>query len=72
MAMLTVKAMPLLLLDNEDSQHRDGVRPVVKVLKQLGRWVGIRRHKKSTQALPELTFGEDRYLTDSFSIKLEL
>ena len=72
LTMLPVKALPLLLLDNEESQHRDGVRAVVKVLKKLGRWIGIRRQQKYTQGQSVLTFGEDRHLADYFSIKSEL
>jgi len=72
LTMLPVKALPLVLLDNEDSQHRDGVRPVVKILKQMGQWIGIRRQQKYTQGLPELTFGEDRHLDNIFSRKSEL
>ena len=38
-----VKLLPQLLLDNEESQHQDGVREVVKMLKGLGRMLGLRR-----------------------------
>lgn len=42
LAMIPVKAMPKVLLDDEESQHKDGVRSVVKVLMNLGEMIGAR------------------------------
>ena len=43
MAFALVKMFPSQLLDNESSQHKDGVRRVVKVFKMIGEMVGLRR-----------------------------
>ena len=34
---------PRLLLDDEASQHEDGVREVVKMMKKVGETLGLRR-----------------------------
>ena len=34
---------PRLLLDDEASQHKDGVREVVKIIKKAGKTLGLRR-----------------------------
>jgi len=70
MAMVPVKALPEFLLDNEESQHEDGLRPVVKVLKQLGRWIGVRRNEN--QGTPDLLYSTDRLIDHSFIGKSEL
>ena len=41
--MAPVKMFPKLLLDDDNSQHKDGVRKVVKVLKAVGNRMGLRR-----------------------------
>ena len=38
-----VKMFPRLLLDDEASQHKDGVREVVKMMKKAGETLGLRR-----------------------------
>ena len=38
-----VKMFPRLLLDDEASQHEDGVREVVKMMKKAGETLGLRR-----------------------------
>lgn len=43
LALGPVKAFPALLLDNEATQHMDGVRPVVRALKGVGSLLGQRR-----------------------------
>ena len=35
---------PQLLLDDEASQHKDGVREVVKMMKKVGETLGLRRN----------------------------
>ena len=35
---------PRLLLDDEASQHEDGVREVVKMMKKAGETLGLRRN----------------------------
>ena len=41
--MAPVKMFPKLLLDDENSQHKDGVRKVVKMLKAVANRMGLRR-----------------------------
>ena len=41
--MAPVKAMPLTLLDDHESQHNDGVRKVISFIKDLGKFIGARR-----------------------------
>ena len=43
-AFAPVKMFPKQLLDDESSQHRDGVRRVVKAIKRIGEMVGLRRN----------------------------
>ena len=43
MLMAPVKMFPKLLLDDDNSQHKDGVRKVVKVLKAVANRMGLRR-----------------------------
>ena len=45
-----VKMFPGLLLDSEVSQHDDGVREVVKMIKKLGESLGLRRKVKNDHA----------------------
>ena len=42
-ALAPLKIFSKYLLDNEETQHRDGVRAVVNMLKMLGTFVGLRR-----------------------------
>ena len=44
MGFAPVRMFPRLLLDNETSQHKDGVREVVKMLKKAGHTLGLRRN----------------------------
>ena len=46
MALSVVKMMPRMLLDDSESQHKDGVRKVVSVLKDLGTRIGLRRTRQ--------------------------
>ena len=41
--MAPVKATSKTLLDDEESQHKDGVRKIVQVMKDMGQLVGLRR-----------------------------
>ena len=43
MALAPVKMFSKYLLDNEETQHRDGVRAIVKMMKKLGTFLGLRR-----------------------------
>ena len=49
LAYALVKTLPTLLLDNEVSQHEDGVRHVVTLVKKIGEFVNLRRKVKSEE-----------------------
>ena len=42
-ALAPVKVFPEILLDDATSQHKDGVREVVKMMKKVGEMLGLRR-----------------------------
>ena len=71
--MLPAKLMPRVLLDDKESQHKDGVRSLVKVLKQVGKMIGVARQEETNnQGLPTLQFGHDRVFDGSLTRKYEL
>jgi len=73
LSMLPAKLMPRVLLDDKESQHKDGVRSLVKVLKQVGKMIGVARQEETNnQGLPTLQFGHDRVFDDSLTRKYEL
>ena len=43
LAYAPVKMFPRILLDNQSSQHKDGVREVVEMMKKVGETLGLRR-----------------------------
>ena len=43
LAYAPVKMFPKFLLDDQYSQHKDGVREVVKMIKKAGEALGLRR-----------------------------
>ena len=43
LAFAPVKMFPKFLLDDQHSQHKDGVREVVKMIKMAGETLGLRR-----------------------------
>ena len=43
LAYAPVKMFPRILLDNQSSQHKDGVREVVEMIKMAGETLGLRR-----------------------------
>ena len=45
--MKPVKTLPSILLDNEESQHKDGVRGVVTIFKKVGELLGTRKQKRT-------------------------
>jgi len=57
LAFAPVKMFPSLFLDDTNSQHEDGVRKVVKVLKELGNQIGLRR-----KVLEEKSLLDENYL----------
>merc|ERR1712142_1322732 len=73
LSMLPIKTMPTLLLDDKKSEHNDGIRSVVKLLKQVGMWFGVRKQEEAIrQKLPTFQFGQDRFFDDSFDKKYDL
>ena len=50
LAYAPVKMFPRILLENQSSQHKDGVREVVKMIKKLGETLGLRRKVKNDHA----------------------
>jgi len=48
-AMAPIKAMSTTLLDDEESQNKDGLRKVVGLIKQFGQVIGVRRREKITE-----------------------
>ena len=53
-ALAPVKMFPRQLLDDESSQHKDGVRRVVKAFKTIGEMVGLRRNVPDENKKAEL------------------
>merc|ERR1712055_419399 len=51
-AMGPVKAMSMILLDDHESQHNDGLREVVRLMKGIGRFMGTRREETIQKKLP--------------------
>jgi len=51
-AMGPVKAMPMILLDDHESQHNDGLREVVRLMKGIGRFMGTRREETIQKKIP--------------------
>ena len=41
--MVPIKAMPVTLLDDEESQHKDGVRKAISFMKNMGELFGARK-----------------------------
>jgi len=69
LALLPAKIMPMLLLDDNESQHKDGVRSFVKGLKAFGNLIGARKKENEP---PVLSFGENRACDASFVRKIEM
>jgi len=51
-AMTPIKAMSKTLLDDEESQHKDGVRKAVSFMKSLGQLFGARRGEEVFEKFP--------------------
>jgi len=51
-AMAPVKAMPRTLLDDHKSQHNDGVRKVIKFIKDIGTFLGARNANRFPEISP--------------------
>jgi len=51
-AMTPIKAMSMTLLDNEESQHNDGVRKVITLMKGIGQLFGTRKEEDVSENFP--------------------
>ena len=78
LAFAPVKMFSSLLLDDTNSQHEDGVRKVVKILKELGNRIGLRRKvqvEEERSLLNEnclLPIKREAAITTEFSKNIEL
>ena len=52
LAFAPVKVFPRLLLDDEQSQHQDGCRGVVKLMKKMGTAAGFRERNQEKRENP--------------------
>ena len=50
--MTPIKAMSMTLLDNEESQHNDGVRKVITLMKGIGQLFGTRKEEDVSKKFP--------------------
>ena len=57
-----IKAMANILLDDAQSQHRDGVRTVISIMKSIGTYVGARSAEVKS---------ENSLINNFFSVKSE-
>ena len=51
-AMAPIKAMPMTLLDDEESQHKDGVRKTIGIMKNIGQSFGAGRGEDVFEKVP--------------------
>jgi len=51
-AMAPIKAMPMILLDDQESQHKDGVRKTISFLKGMGQLFGARKDEGFSEKVP--------------------
>ena len=66
-AMTPIKAAPMILLDDHESQHKDGVRKVINFIKSLGNFIGARKLNDIPGKLPTMNAA----FVNSFSMKFE-
>ena len=69
LALLPVKIMPQLLLDNQESEHKDGVRSFVRGLKAAGNLIGVRRKEQQPKVF---SVGENKACDASLVRKMEI
>jgi len=53
-AMVPIKAMPLTLLDDHESQHMDGVRKSISFMKSIGQSFGARKEEDVFEEVPTM------------------
>ena len=64
--MAPIKAMPRTLLDDEESQHKDGLRNVVRFVKRIGNIFGARRKEAVFDKVPVNVGSFANFLKDEF------
>ena len=68
-----IKMFPRLLLDDEESQHKDGCRQAIKVLKKMGALAGFRERNQAKQEKRRSGFfSQIEQLAAGFSKSVEL
>ena len=50
--MAPIKAMPNTLLDDQESQHKDGLRKTIRIMKGVGQSFGARKGEDAIEKLP--------------------
>ena len=64
--MAPIKAMSKTLLDDEESQHKDGVRKIVQLMKDMGQLVGLRKGKEVSEKVPLNLGSFDNFIKEEF------
>ena len=64
--MAPIKAMSRTLLDDEDSQHKDGLRKAVWFVKSIGNIFGSRRKEAVSDKVPVNVGSFAKFLKDEF------
>ena len=72
MILAPVKSFPRLLLDDEQSQHQDGCRNVVKLMKKMATAVGLRQRNQAQKEHPRGSPSSAQLATEAFSKYIEL
>ena len=72
MILAPVKSFPRLLLDDEQSQHQDGCRNVVKLMKKMATAVGLRQRNQAQKEDPRGSSSSAQLATEPFSKYIEL
>ena len=67
-----VKMFPRLLLDDEQSQHQDGCRNVVKLMKKMATAVGLRQRNQAQKEDPRGSSSSAQLAAEPFSKYIEL
>ena len=67
-----VKSFPRLLLDDEQSQHQDGCRNVVKLMKKMATAVGLRQRNQAQKEDPRGSSSSAQLAAEPFSKYIEL
>ena len=72
MALAPIKMFPRLLLDDQQSQHQDGCRRVVKLMKKMGTAAGFRERNQEKKGSPRSGKSFSQLAAAGFSKLVEL